>query len=471
MAVKGMTPAPILKTHGLDGEHAALLQELLVVHQIKLARNLTKTKYYDAKNKLKDLNIAIPPQLRNVETVVGWPAKGVTALANRSTFDGFVMTDEALADQVASVLAQNKFKTTYSQAVISELVHSCAFVTVSKGNVAAGEPKVLISAYSAEKASAIWDYRAKRIKAGMTITESNADGVPTAINLYTDAAVLTLEYDTDGWHLRNTATHKMKRPLLEALVYNPTLDRPFGRSRITRAVMSLTDSAVRAALRAEVASEFFTSPQRYLLGADEKMFEGIDKWQAYLGSMLAVSRDEDGEIPQYGQLPSMSMQPHVEYMRSLAAQFAGETSLPISSLGIVQDNPASAEAIYAAKEDLIIEAQNLNDSNGEALRAVCCMIIATITEQSYAEASSMSISAKFRSPAMPSVVSQSDAMVKQIAAIPWIAESRVALEELGYSESQIERLMSDKRKAGAGNIIAALAAADIPNMEEVGTRD
>jgi hypothetical protein len=36
-------------------------------------------------------------------------------------------------------------------------------------------------------------------------------------------------------------------------------------------------------------------------------------------------------------------------LRQLAAQFAGETGVPLNSLGVVQDNPSSAEAIYATR--------------------------------------------------------------------------------------------------------------------------
>ena len=57
------------------------------------------------------------------------------------------------------------------------------------------------------------------------------------------------------------------------------------------------------------------------------------------------------------------------------------------------------------------------------------------------------VAARFHNPAMPSVVSQSDAMVKQISAIPWLAESDVALEEFGYTSEQIQRLRSDRRRS------------------------
>jgi hypothetical protein len=50
---------------------------------------------------------------------------------------------------------------------------------------------------------------------------------------------------------------------------------------------------------------------------------------------------------------------------------------------------------------------------------------------------------------MPSVVSQSDAMVKQVSAIPWLADSDVTLRELGYDDEQIAQLRSDRRRSQA----------------------
>lgn len=61
-------------------------------------------------------------------------------------------------------------------------------------------------------------------------------------------------------------------------------------------------------------------------------------------------------MPQFGQLTQGSMQPHIDYMRSLAVRFSGETNVSLSELGVVSDNPSSAEAIYAAKEALVAAA-------------------------------------------------------------------------------------------------------------------
>lgn len=64
------------------------------------------------------------------------------------------------------------------------------------------------------------------------------------------------------------------------------------------------------------------------------------------------------------------------------------------------------------------------------------------------------IQARFRNPAMPSVVSQADAMTKMVAAIPWLAESDVVLEELGFTEEQIVRLRSARTRSQSSAIVA-----------------
>lgn len=429
---------------GLTEYEKDALSRLYDVWSRKLTRNQLKKKYYRAKNSLKDLGIALPPKMKNLETALGWPAKAVDMLAARSRFDGFVYDGEV--EGIDDILRDNNFNLLYNQAVNSELIHSCSFITVSKGGV--GEPKVIVSAYSAETAAGIWDSRKKCLECGMTVVEVDEDTkMPVWINLYTSDAIVEMRKKGSVW-VAIRHRHGQGRPLMEALVHKPELDRPMGKSRITRTVMALTDSAIRTSLRSELSAEFYTSPQRYFLGVDESLFQDQSKWEAYIGNIMAITRDENGDIPHVGQFPQMTMQPHTDYMRSLAALFSGETNIPVNALGIIHDNPSSAEAIRAAENYLIIDAQDLNDTNGQALRNIGLLIHAirnntTIDRLSPEEAS---IHVKWRNPSLPSVVSQADAILKHVQAIPWIAETEVALEELGYDEEQRMRLLGEKRR-------------------------
>ena len=453
-------PHAIAVTGLTDGELADL-NALLAVWWRKRERNLVRERYYNAHNRLKDLGISIPPSLKNIETVVGWPEKAVDYIADRAVLEGFTFSGAEESDELNEVMDANDFLSTYSQAVTDALVSSCSFFTVTKG--AEGEPPALVAAHSARDAAALWDDRLKRIRCGLAVAEfeRDADGRikgPLRMNMFTKDHVISLRKARNGRYvLDRRMEHSQGMPLMEAVRYKPKIGRPFGKSRVSRAVMSITDSAVREALRSEVSAEFFTAPQKYLLGAEDGIFAESGKWDQYIGNWFAVTKDEDGDVPQIGQFPQGSMQPHAEYLRSLAARFSGETGVPVSSLGVIHDNPSSAEAIYAAKEDAVIDAAKFNRDNRAALKRLAMLMLAVSRGVSVGELDEdeRTVQPRFMNPSMPSIVSQSSAMVQQIGAIPWIGESRVALEQLGYDEAQITRLLSDKRKVEARALIQA----------------
>lgn len=165
------------------------------------------------------------------------------------------------------------------------------------------------------------------------------------------------------------------------------------------------------------------------------------------------------------------MQPHTEYERQLAARFSGVTGIPISSLGVVHDNPSSAEAIYAAKEDIVVAAQNFNRDNSAALRRAAKLMIA-VAENTAVDALPAEIGTvepRFMNPSMPSVASRTDAAVKQAEVVPGFANTRVFWEQLGYDDAQISRIQSDMRREQA--MTAAVNAAAARREERLANED
>jgi hypothetical protein len=449
-------PSVISNAEGLQKRDRDTVRALYQLYEEKLTRNLLRDQYYEMKQRPKDLGISVPPHLRDLEQVVGWCAKAVDSLANRSQFDGFVCDDETQLNALQLVCRRNNLNRKYRKAVRSELKHSCSFVTVTTSP----RGKALINVYPATAAAALWSDYLGRISSGMVVVDRdntyNGKSKPVWVDVFTDEAVIEIKFNGNKWEAEYKP-HSMGRCLMEALVHNATLDRPMGTSRITRAVMNITDSAMRASVRSEISAEFFTSPQKYLLGADKEALGQQTKWDAYIGNIFAVAKDKTGATPQFGQLSQGTMQPHVDYMRALAARFSGETNVPISELGIIQDNPSSAEAIYAAKEALVIDAQNLNADNGEALKRVAQMALAVETETNLesVEEQTDTLQAKFKNPALPSLVSQADAISKAVSVFNWMSESDVALEEFGFNDDQMQRLKQDRRKAEAREMATA----------------
>lgn len=454
----------------LKPEDAELVRKLVAIWRQKLTRNQLRDRYYLSHVKTKDLGVAIAPEMRGkIKARIDWPAKAVDYLAARSQFDGFTTSDSMRTQELMQIAQANHLKLLYRKAVTSELKHCCAALTVT-----AGDNGPVISAYPMTACALMWDDALKEVKAGLVVAESKkAPGSnvrkPTMYKLFTRDALVTIRCVGMGqvW-IANYAYHSMGRPLIEPMAYRPTLERPFGRSRITRTVMSLTDDAQREKERSEIAAEFAAYPQKYLLGTDRTTIPKDSRYAAYIGAILEVTKGEGDTVPTFGQLSQLSMQPHIDYMRSLAAQFSGATNVPLSALGVVSDNPSSAEAIYAAKEDMVIDAQALNADNGRALVNIAMMALAIQDNSDFntVRNSGVTIEARFRNPAMPSVVSQSDAMVKQISALPWLAESDVALEELGYSEDQIIRLRSDRAKTQSRSMLSSLFNSSQDTAEE-----
>ena len=452
----------VASASGLDPADRQTVLGLVETYLQKLPRNELRRDFYLGHRRARDLGISTPPKLRDLEQSCGWPAKAVNSLADRSQFDGFVCDDEGAAEELRQVVAENGLKRAYRQAVKSELTYCCSFLTVTAGDASLGEPPAVVSCYEARSASALWDEAGRALRAGMVVVgrdrRPNMGDEPTWVDVFTADAVIRIRRapGVSDWRAEYLR-HSMGRPLIEPMAHDASLDRPFGRSRITREVMGLADDAQRGSRRAEIAAEFATSAQKYLLGADREALGDQSKWDAYVGSIFAVSKDADGDVPQFGQLQQPSMQPHIDYMRSLAARFSAATNVPLSELGVVTDNPSSAEAIYAAKEALVIDAQNLNADNGRALENVARMALAVRRGTDFSAQSGGVVTARFRNPAMPSLVSQADAILKIVQAIPWLAESDVTLEELGFADDQMQRMRSDRRRAQGAALVASVA--------------
>lgn len=429
-----------------------MLNELLEVFYSKLRRNRLRYRYYDGKNKLKDFGISTPPQLLNVETVVGWPKKAVDALSERSRFDGFSASDPDVQGLLDAISERSRLNVKYRQALQGELIHSCCFAVPRR--LPSGACR--IDFYDAEHAAAVWDDAQGKVAYGMTVEEF-ADGEPARVDLITPTHVAHVDLTVEnGWIVE---PHTLGETPMVAFAYKPTMRRPFGTSRITRSVMSLTDSAVRVALGGDISYQFAVSPQKYLLNADKNPFAEKTRWEAYIGSIFAVSNDADNGTPVFGQLTQASMQQTVDYMRLLASRFAAETNIPLAQLGVASDaNPSSAEALYAASEPLIIEAEDLNDGARISLKQLALMALAIETDQPTERLAPefRDFSPTMRNPAMPSIVSQADAMVKVAAVVPQFAGTDTFFEQLGFSEDIRRRIRSDMAKAQGQAILDSI---------------
>lgn len=441
---------------GLTVEETTDLAELLKVYQNHLAGNRKKEKYYEGHISLSSVNlgIALPQTFRGLEIDCPWGAKTVDVLAARSMFDGFVGSNGEEVEELSEIVAANRLAFEYMKSTRDELKFGCTFATLSRDPAA----KAKIRFHSPKTAAALWSGEKGRIACGLAIIDTAPDNSsgdtwsPSLVNYYTDTAIIVLRRKGQQWTAERHK-HKMGRPLMEALIWNATSDKPFGRSRIKAPIRRLIQGYVRTIANATIGLEFATSPQKYLLGVSDDQFESVinSKFQQYVGSILAATTNpETGEKPDFGQLSQGSISPHVEMMRVLATQFSAATGLPVTDTGVVNDaNPTSSEAILAQTQTLVAMAEELNAGNGEALRNIALMALA-IANDTTIEAlpdEKRNIVPHFKNPAMPSVAVTADAAIKIATSRQTFAQTDKFLEMLGFGQADIRIIKAQEQRA------------------------
>src|SRR5690625_328233 len=444
------------------------IRDLIRVWRDRRDRNVVRSLYYDGEQAFKDLGLMLPPQLKNAKFYLGWANMAVRKAAIRSQFDGLRLPGQDDPFDLAEILDQNRFGLEFSQSVVSGYKHGVSFVTIAKG--APGEPVVQIQAHEAESAAALWDYRNRRIGAGITISSVDKRGNPTAFVVHLPHVVLVCERNDSGRWGADRIVNDIGRALMVPVTYDPQTNKLFGRSRITQPVVALTDMAVRAYVRMEGIAEFYSSPQLAIEGIDAEAFDNVSeqkKFKLAMDRLIALTRDENGDAPSVKQLQQATMTPHSDMLRTVAMAFSGETGIPPSSLGIIHDQPSSAEAIRANEHDLLIDVQYQN-------RFVLASAVKQIAQYAVMVRDNLSVvpdemhrlSSEFVDPEFRSTSANADAAVK-LASIPGLAESTVVLEQI-FNEDQIERIKADRRQSSISDFMNRISGATTGEADRSG---
>ncbi len=327
----------------------AYLRKKLEYKRMRVTERYT---YYEMKNVAKDLDISTPPNLKWLNAVLGWNGKAVDGLADRMIFHSF--EDDHF--DLTSIFQMNNPDVFFDNAILSALIASCCFVYISADET--GYPRLQV--IDGGNATGILDPITGLLKEGYAVLERDDKGNPILDAWF---KIGETQYIRKGESKVQVVKNSAPYPLLVPIIHRPDAKRPFGHSRITRACMGITQSALRTIKRSEIAAEFYSFPQKYVTGLSEDA-ESIEKWKASMSSLLSFTKDEEGDSPEIGQFTQQSMGPHIEQLRMFASLFAGETGLTLDDLGFPSDNPSSAEAIKAAHENLRVTARKAQRTFG-----------------------------------------------------------------------------------------------------------
>lgn len=236
------------------------------------------------------------------------------------------------------------------------------------------------------------------------------------------------------------------------IFYTTGSGAPRGKSRISPAIMNTIDAASRNLCRIEEGADTVAFPQRILNGIFEEFVTGDPDSNVEAGALVEQTLHtlETGVkkvigLPASSEGKKMSIEEFsasdFSNLLSLHANYAKDTAsafnIDVSEMGVTGAVPSSAEALYASKEDLILEVQAFENFIEDDLQDYIDFVANVFGE--------VETTLVWAPPATPSAVSQADAFVKLAGAVPQLAYSRRGLIEAGLNPKTVEELMSQEK--------------------------
>lgn len=438
-------------------ELTGIAQKLLLKLQTLAWPAGEKYCYFNANQNVVDLGISMPKNFRGLKPGVGWASRAVNTLSDRINFDGFANDKVGIND----LLDDTGAFTVLGKAKSDALIAGCAFIAVLPT-----EDSVKLLPFTAVEATGTIDQRTGLLDNGLAVlrwyqydpADANARGWSKVGLVPQDYAVFTKDYTAYfiNQQLAWITVNPTKRPLLHVITHRQSADRPFGKSRISNTVRRIIDEVGRLKVRYEIAAEFYSTPQRYVNGLADGSVDNATL-EAALGKIWTITKDEDGEKPEIGQLAQMSINQFSDQKKDLARDFCAETALTLRNLGYETANPTSAESLSAMSDDLLLEAQACQTEFGREFREIAISARMAIDKTDSIPSGLRAIEAAWKPVFQIDVASAGDAAYKLIQAMPELAGTTTLYRMLGMNVREAEELAQKSRNARPNDFMRAEA--------------
>lgn len=392
--------------------------------------------YYEGRQRLEHIGLAVPPELRRFETIVDWPSLVVDSATERIKQKSLMLPGEDVADAgLQEGWDANNLDSEQHLLWNDKLVYGRGFLCVGANEEDPEHPRITVE--SPRELTVVMDPRTRRVRAALRMYgATTVQGLPVYATLYLPNETVWLERTDGRWVEVDRDEHQLGRVPVIPFFNRRRTGCWAGVSEMRRAI-SLTDAAARSLTNLQIASETHSVPQKWVLGMSKGDFvdaEGnaLPAWQSYFSAIWA-NQNADAKV---GQFTASSLSNFHETVNFYGGLLAGVYGLPIRYMGQQTANPPSADGIRADEARMVLRAEQHMAEAGDALGRTFAFFLRVRDGEWVTNGDRIKV--EWHDAATPTYASKVDGIQKLTGGKP-ILSTQGGWDELGWSEARKTR--------------------------------
>lgn len=400
--------------------------------------------YYEGVQRLNQLGIAVPPELRKFVTIVNWPRVVVDTIEHRQDVKALLLPGSDTNDAgLMELWRANNLDSELTLLNVDQMIYGRGFICVGSNDTDPEMP--LITVESPREITAKVDPRKRRMLAALRLYDVQHDvpqdlyagqqGVPRALTLYLPDQTVWAVREDGGWAEVDRDVHNLGRVPVVMFLNRRRTGQWCGRTEMAD-VIPLTDAAARSLTNLQVAAETHSVPQKWVLGMSKGDFVDADgnpipAWQSYFGAIWAHG-NPNASVGQFTASDLKNFHDTVNHYGQLASSVTG---FPGKYFGLFTANPAAEGAIRADEAQMVKTIERKNSTTGNSLAWVLG-IARRIQTGEWEDGNRIAV--EWHDPGTPTFSQKADALQKLSGGVPLVSREG-AWDELGWSEARKDR--------------------------------
>jgi hypothetical protein len=423
--------------------------DLIQRHLLRLNENSAADelllRYYKGVQRLKQLGMAIPPDMRRFLVIANWCRTVVDTTNSRQQVRSLTLPGEETADpRLRRIWNASGMTAHVSMFNIDRMVYGRSFMSVGTNEKDRELPLVRVE--SPREMTAFIDPRSEELTSACRFSgwEDGISGTvpmgdmfqtwpsytnPTKITLYLPDETVAAKLANGQWEEDDRDQHGLGRvPVIMHL--NRRMSGSWAGESQMSDVIPLADSAARSLTNLQFAQEAHGIPRMYMTGVAKGDFVGADgkpipQFEAYFDAIHTVTK-ENAKI---GQLDAADLKNFETAVTLYGKQASIVTGFPARYFGVVTANPPAEGAIHADESTLNRSVEEQNEQLGDSLGQVGGLALRLATGE-WPEGGTVQVD--WFDPATPTVSQREDALAKRRSA--GVLSREGYWDELGWSE-------------------------------------